>query len=39
MMFTIGPLVAAIIVYFTGTYETRWAYRSVFVSRTLSRQI
>lgn len=31
--FTIGPLIAALIVNFTGVYTTRWAYRAIFVSQ------
>ncbi|ETS78020.1 hypothetical protein PFICI_10082 [Pestalotiopsis fici W106-1] len=33
LMFTIGPLTAAIIVNFTGAFESRWAYRSVFCAQ------
>lgn len=32
-MFTIGPLTSAIIVNFTGAFESRWAYRSVFCAQ------
>ncbi|KAK9779959.1 putative Major facilitator superfamily (MFS) profile domain-containing protein [Seiridium cardinale] len=33
LMFTIGPLTSAIIVNFTGAFESRWAYRSVFCAQ------
>ncbi|KAH8879239.1 maltose permease [Thozetella sp. PMI_491] len=33
LMFTLGPLSASIIVERTGSYDSRWAYRSVFVAQ------
>lgn len=33
LAYTIGPLVAALILNSTGTYTTRWAYRALFVSQ------
>ncbi|KAL5591069.1 hypothetical protein FOBRF1_014626 [Fusarium oxysporum] len=31
--YTLGPLVSALIVKYTGTYEDRWAYRAVFCAQ------
>lgn len=32
-MYTLGPLTVAIIVNYTGTVDSRWAYRSVFCAQ------
>jgi len=33
LAYTVGPLIAALILYSTGTSDTRWAYRAVFCSQ------